>query len=186
MRNVYSLSGNHCVASTSRCHHMPEFQVRSFHLHYLVLTHCNCSSSGSSEGHFGTCGSDSENCQGTTPRRYLDHVGNSPTDKSPTQNRGLHQVGFVQPFSSHRTHSHLFFALLGRYGMRSMYPRCLSSCLFNSTLGYTRSLAGGSQMLLRDCLMDIHKDIITCWNFKGKVVNYHRFGRFFLDLRLRL
>ena len=61
----------------------------------------------------------------------------------------------------------------------------LAPYLFNSTLGYTRSLAGGSQKLLRDCLMEIHKDVITCWNFKGKVLNYGRSRLSLLDLRPR-
>ena len=56
---------------------------------------------------------------------------------------------------------------------------------FNSTLGYTRSLASGALLgrkLLRDCLMQIHKDVITCWNFKGQVLNCRRFWLFLLDL----
>ncbi len=51
--------------------------------------------------------------------------------------------------------------------------------LFNHVSGYTRSLAGGvpvvGQWLLRDCLMQVHKDIVTCWNFReteGKVTSH--------------
>ena len=61
----------------------------------------------------------------------------------------------------------------------------LAPYLFNSNLGYTRSLAGGSQKLLRNCLMEIHKDVVTCWNFKGKVLNYGRSRLSLLDLRPR-
>ena len=74
--------------------------------------------------------------------------------------------------------------------MSSMSPRCLSPWLFlfDSTIGYTRSLLGGAHArpkLLRDCLEQIHKDVITCWNFKGEVLNYHRYRLFVLDLHPR-
>ena len=74
--------------------------------------------------------------------------------------------------------------------MASMYPMRLSPFLFlfNSTIGYTRGLIGSAHLkpkLLRDYLMQIHKDFITCWNFKGGVLNYHCFRLFALDLRPR-
>ena len=60
--------------------------------------------------------------------------------------------------------------------------------LFNSNLGYMRSLASGSHLgrkLLRDRLMQIHEDVITCWDFKGQVLNCRRFRVIRLDLRPR-
>ena len=32
-------------------------------------------------------------------------------------------------------------------------------------------MPGFGQWILLDCLEKIHKDIITCWNFKGEVFN---------------
>ncbi|KAH9052348.1 hypothetical protein EDB87DRAFT_1658624 [Lactarius vividus] len=37
-------------------------------------------------------------------------------------------------------------------------------------------------MLLRDCIREVHKDIITCWNFKGKVLNSPEFRQLMLCL----
>jgi hypothetical protein len=57
--------------------------------------------------------------------------------------------------------------------------------LFNSALGYVRGLAGGADVerkLLRDCLMQIHVDVIACWNFDGKVLTHRRFRLFLLNL----
>ena len=43
----------------------------------------------------------------------------------------------------------------------------------------------GTEPLLCDCLEKVHKDIITCWNFKGEVILYRDFDSYFLDLRPR-
>ena len=80
---------------------------------------------------------------------------------------------------------HVYCCFAGQKGHEWYVPMSLAPYLFNSTLGYTRSLAGGSQKLLRDCLMEIHKDVITCWNFKGKVLNHGRSRLSLLDLRPR-
>jgi hypothetical protein len=44
---------------------------------------------------------------------------------------------------------------------------------FNGVLDYRRVLTGSvpgfGQMLLRTCLVEVHKDIVRCWNFKGEV-----------------
>ncbi|KAH9033826.1 hypothetical protein EDB85DRAFT_1890099 [Lactarius pseudohatsudake] len=37
-------------------------------------------------------------------------------------------------------------------------------------------------MSLRDCIGEVHKDIITCWNFKGKVLNSPEFRQLMLYL----
>ena len=53
-------------------------------------------------------------------------------------------------------------------------PRCLPPCLFlfNSPIGLMRRLASGVLLkpkLLRECLMQIHKDVVTSWDFKDEV-----------------
>ncbi|PPQ80109.1 hypothetical protein CVT25_001477 [Psilocybe cyanescens] len=56
----------------------------------------------------------------------------------------------------------------------------------NSVLDYRRVLTGTvpgfGQMLLRSCLIEVHKDIITCWNFKGEVLNTDEFKQLMLHL----
>jgi len=37
-------------------------------------------------------------------------------------------------------------------------------------------------MLLRTCLVEVHKDIVRCWNFKGEVLNSEEFGQLMLHL----
>lgn len=44
-------------------------------------------------------------------------------------------------------------------------------------------MPGSGQLLLRDCLEKVHRDIITCWNFKGEVLRYRDFKLRLLDLR---
>jgi hypothetical protein len=52
-------------------------------------------------------------------------------------------------------------------------PNGLVILLLKYAIGYTRALAVGSvpsvpgqgKPLLRECLLAIHKEIITCWNF---------------------
>jgi hypothetical protein len=57
---------------------------------------------------------------------------------------------------------------------------------FNDIVDYNRVLSGSvpglGQMLLRICLVEVHKDIIKCWNFKGEV-KYLRFMLRSLGLR---
>jgi len=40
----------------------------------------------------------------------------------------------------------------------------------------------GSEPLLSDCLEKVHRDIVTCWNFKGEVLNSKEFGLLMLRL----
>ncbi len=56
--------------------------------------------------------------------------------------------------------------------------------LINSISDYRRAITGSAgQLLLRDCLGKVHEDIITCWNFKGEVLNCRYFFRlYWLDL----
>ena len=48
---------------------------------------------------------------------------------------------------------------------------CLHALVYSKSISdYARGLAGDvGRKLLRDCLMQIHKDVITCWNFEGEV-----------------
>jgi hypothetical protein len=62
--------------------------------------------------------------------------------------------------------------------MSGMYPRCSVSLQLFSISGYARGIGGGAPVgpkLLRDCLMQIHKDVIRCWNFEGNVIEYRTF-----------
>jgi len=65
---------------------------------------------------------------------------------------------------------------------RANLPLKIEACITNGMSGYTRSLTGGSQRLLRDCLMDIHNDVITCWNFKGEILRSEEFMQLMLHL----
>ncbi|KAH9038296.1 hypothetical protein EDB84DRAFT_1479590 [Lactarius hengduanensis] len=64
---------------------------------------------------------------------------------------------------------------------------CLSvSALYDAISAYNRLLPGGmpgsERLLLRDCLEKVHRDIVTCWNLKGEVLNSKEFA--YLMLRL--
>jgi len=68
---------------------------------------------------------------------------------------------------------------------RANLPLKIDACIINGMSGFTRGLAGGAPVgpkLLRDCLMQIHKDIITCWNFEGKVLDSEEFKQLMLYL----
>ena len=75
----------------------------------------------------------------------------------------------------------------GKQGHQLYVPQ-VSDCarLNNSISDYRRALMGSvpglGQLLLRHCLEKVHKDIITCWNFKGEVLNYWNFRLHWLDL----
>lgn len=68
-------------------------------------------------------------------------------------------------------------------------PNISCTRLDNSISDYLQVLAGSipgcGGLILRNCLEKIHKDIITCWNFKGEVILYRDFDSYFLDLRPR-
>jgi len=58
-----------------------------------------------------------------------------------------------------------------------MYLRCfVSSHPLKGISDYRRFLAGSvpglGQLFLHTCLVEVHKDIIKCWNFRGKEVMY--------------
>ncbi|KAH9070973.1 hypothetical protein EDB83DRAFT_304404 [Lactarius deliciosus] len=126
------------------------------------------SSQGLSRKHFSPCGRHSRRREGTTQRGCLDNVVDCPTGKSLGQNGGLRHVGFIQTFGFMR-----FINILSPPKSKGM----------NS---YNRFLPGGmpgsERLLLRDCLEKVHRDIVTCWNFKGEVLDSKEFA--YLMLRL--
>lgn len=68
---------------------------------------------------------------------------------------------------------------------RANLPVKIEACITNGMAGYTRSLTSGAHLgrkLLRDCLMQIHRDIITCWNFKGQILYSDEFMQLMLHL----
>ncbi|KAH9032019.1 hypothetical protein EDB85DRAFT_1286833 [Lactarius pseudohatsudake] len=79
----------------------------------------------------------------------------------------------------------------GAWIMWSIAQRASSSvkmevCVAKGMSSYNRLLPGGmpgsERLLLRDCLEKVHRDIVTCWNLKGEVLNSKEFG--YLMLRL--
>ncbi|KAN0138278.1 hypothetical protein V8E53_003741 [Lactarius tabidus] len=63
--------------------------------------------------------------------------------------------------------------ILWAIAQRANLPVKIEACITNGMTGHTRSLDSGAHLgrkLLRDCLTQIHKDIITCWNFKGQIL----------------
>jgi len=69
---------------------------------------------------------------------------------------------------------------------RASLPVKIEACITKG-MSYYRSVLSGSvpgfgQMLLRTCLMQVHRDIIKCWNFKGEVLNTDEFKQLMLHL----
>ncbi|KAH9165399.1 hypothetical protein EDB89DRAFT_2233439 [Lactarius sanguifluus] len=62
----------------------------------------------------------------------------------------------------------------------------MEACVTKGMSSYNHFLSGGvpgsERLLLRDCLEKVHRDIVTCWNFKGEVLD----SREFVYLMLRL
>ncbi|KAI9447824.1 hypothetical protein H4582DRAFT_2068411 [Lactarius indigo] len=69
---------------------------------------------------------------------------------------------------------------------RASLPLKIDTCLTKGTSYYRRVLMGSvpglGQLLLRHCLEKVHKDIVTCWNFKGEVLNSPEFQQQMLGL----
>ncbi|KAH9045199.1 hypothetical protein EDB85DRAFT_2270248 [Lactarius pseudohatsudake] len=69
---------------------------------------------------------------------------------------------------------------------RANLPLKIDTCLTKGTSYYRRALMGSmpglGQLLLRNCLEKVHKDLITCWNFKGEVLNSPKFQQQMLGL----
>ncbi|KAH9066175.1 hypothetical protein EDB87DRAFT_1732214 [Lactarius vividus] len=62
----------------------------------------------------------------------------------------------------------------------------MEACVTKGMISYNRTVPGGipgsGRLLLSDCLEKVHRDIVTCWNFKGEVLNSKEFA--YLMLRL--
>jgi len=62
----------------------------------------------------------------------------------------------------------------------------IDACVTKGTSYYRRALTGSTpesgQLLLRDFLGQVHTDIISCWNFKGEVLNSSEFQQLMLCL----
>ncbi|KAH9015511.1 hypothetical protein EDB85DRAFT_810210 [Lactarius pseudohatsudake] len=62
----------------------------------------------------------------------------------------------------------------------------MEACVAKGMSSYNHLLSGGmpgsERLLLRDCLEKVHRDIVTCWNFKGEVLDSKEFA--YLMLRL--
>ncbi|KAH9022715.1 hypothetical protein EDB84DRAFT_1678396 [Lactarius hengduanensis] len=69
---------------------------------------------------------------------------------------------------------------------RASLPVRIDACVTKGINYYRRTLIDGAPesgpMLLGDCIGEVHKDIITCWNFKGKVLNSPEFRQLMLCL----
>jgi len=77
------------------------------------------------------------------------------------------------------------FHLSFKFEIHTNYPRLFTSG--SKGVSYYRlALTGGApelgQLLLRDCLGKVHKDIISCWDFKGEVLNSPEFQQLMLCL----
>ncbi|KAI0245667.1 hypothetical protein BJV78DRAFT_1287354 [Lactifluus subvellereus] len=62
---------------------------------------------------------------------------------------------------------------------RASLPVKIKACV---TKGMSFASLRVGQTLLRTCLLQVHKDIISCWNFKGEVLNSAEFGQLMLHL----
>ncbi|KAH8986799.1 hypothetical protein EDB86DRAFT_3245998 [Lactarius hatsudake] len=73
---------------------------------------------------------------------------------------------------------------------RESIPVKIDACVTKGISYYSRALRNTSRRgapesgltLLHDCIRVVHKDIITCWNFKGEVLNSPEFRQLMLRL----
>ncbi|KAH9045191.1 hypothetical protein EDB85DRAFT_2270244 [Lactarius pseudohatsudake] len=69
---------------------------------------------------------------------------------------------------------------------RKSLPLKIQTCLTKGTSYYRRALMGSvpglEQLFLRNCLEKVHSNIVTCWNFKGEVLNSPKFQQQMLGL----
>ncbi|KAI9432389.1 hypothetical protein H4582DRAFT_2131814 [Lactarius indigo] len=79
--------------------------------------------------------------------------------------------------------------VLWAIAQRTSLPVKIDACVTKGISYYRQSLMvhrrgvpKSGQMLLRDCVEAVHKDIITCWNFKGEVLNSPEFRQLMLCL----
>ncbi|KAH8979492.1 hypothetical protein EDB86DRAFT_3248366 [Lactarius hatsudake] len=79
--------------------------------------------------------------------------------------------------------------VLWAIAQRARLPVKIDACVTKGISYYRRSLMAhrrgmpeSGPMLLHDCIRVVHKDIITCWNFKGEVLNSPEFRQLMLCL----
>ncbi|KAH9054706.1 hypothetical protein EDB87DRAFT_1825086 [Lactarius vividus] len=79
--------------------------------------------------------------------------------------------------------------VLWAIAQRASLPVKIDACVTKGINYYRRALMESRRgapesgpMLLRDCIGEVHKDIITCWKFKGKVLNSPEFRQLMLYL----
>ncbi|KAF5354022.1 hypothetical protein D9756_006944 [Leucocoprinus leucothites] len=69
---------------------------------------------------------------------------------------------------------------------RASLPVKIEACITKGISYYRRVLTGTmpgfGRILLHRCLMEVHKDTIKCWNFKGEVLNTEEFKQLMLNL----
>ncbi|KAH8986813.1 hypothetical protein EDB86DRAFT_2832575 [Lactarius hatsudake] len=69
--------------------------------------------------------------------------------------------------------------VLWAIAQRASLPVKIDACVTNTS---RRGAPESGLTLLRDCIREVHKDIITCWNFKGEVLNSPEFRQLMLCL----
>jgi hypothetical protein len=77
--------------------------------------------------------------------------------------------------------------MLWAIAQRASLPLKIEACVTKGISHYQRALVYGSTpgvspLLLRRCLLKVHRDIITCWNFKGEDLNSAEFRQLMLCL----
>ncbi|KAH9168560.1 hypothetical protein EDB89DRAFT_2245147 [Lactarius sanguifluus] len=80
--------------------------------------------------------------------------------------------------------------VLWAIAQRASLPVKIDACVTKGISYYNQALMDTSRRgvpesrltLLRDCIREVHKDIITCWNFKGEVLNSPEFRQLMLCL----
>ncbi|KAH9025541.1 hypothetical protein EDB85DRAFT_2277262 [Lactarius pseudohatsudake] len=79
--------------------------------------------------------------------------------------------------------------VLWAIAQRASLPVKIDACVTKGITYYRRTLLDSQRvapesgpMLLRECIGEVHKDIITCWNFKGEVLNSPEFRQLMLCL----
>ncbi|KAH9015929.1 hypothetical protein EDB85DRAFT_1898472 [Lactarius pseudohatsudake] len=72
--------------------------------------------------------------------------------------------------------------VLWAIAQRASLPVKIDACVTRTLLDSQRAAPESGPMLLRECIGEVHKDIITCWNFKGEVLNSPEFRQLMLCL----
>ncbi|KAH9054717.1 hypothetical protein EDB87DRAFT_1580388 [Lactarius vividus] len=84
----------------------------------------------------------------------------------------------------------VLWAIAQRASLPVKFNACVTKGIsYDSISDYRRTLMDSQRaapesgpILLRDCIGEVHKDIMTCWNFKGEVLNSPEFRQLMLCL----